>query len=64
MEEVKEVVYGFFVVGIIIIILLVFYQKIFQMLKSKTNTVINKLKNIWIRTLMMQAIFQVKALIF
>lgn len=51
MEEVKEVVYVFFVVGIIIIILLVFYQKIFQMLESKTNTVINKLKNIWIRTL-------------
>ncbi|MEX1467994.1 hypothetical protein [Enterococcus sp. C74] len=51
MEEVKAVIYGLFMMGIIIIMLLFFNQKIIQILKSKTNTVINKLKNIWIRIL-------------
>lgn len=51
MEEVKAVIYGLFMMGIIIIMLLFFKQKIIQILKSKTNTVINKLKNIWIRIL-------------
>ncbi|MGP5392700.1 YobI family P-loop NTPase [Enterococcus hirae] len=51
MEEVKAVIYGLFMMGIIIIMFLFFNQKIIQILKSKTNTVINKLKNIWIRIL-------------
>lgn len=51
MEEVRTVVYGFLGVVIIIIILLVFHQKIFRIFKSKTDTVINKISNFWIRIL-------------
>lgn len=51
MEEVRTVVYGFFMVVMIIIILLVFHQKIFRIFKSKTDTVINKINNFWSRIL-------------
>lgn len=49
MEEVKIVGYGMSMMGIIIVTLLFFHQKIFQMFKSKTDTVINKINNFWSR---------------